>query len=221
MIVLFVEDDLDLAQRTICFLEKESIDIDYASTVKQAKSLSLSCEYDAIILDMNLPDGTGLELANFFEQKQLNTPIIFLTGQGDISHKMAAFNAGALDYLTKPFNVAELAIRLKILSQKKSINSDIYTICDLSINFSQKIIKRKERAITLSPQQWKLLTLLCQHSPNVVSKQKIITLIWPDSDANNNMYKSLISRLRLNLSRDNETPLISIVNKQGVALRET
>lgn len=229
MIVLFVEDDGELAQQTIDFLENESIDVDYAGTAKQALALadfSVNNQmlgdtptYDAIILDMNLPDGNGVALARVFTEQSPDIPIIFLTGQDNITDKVAAFNAGALDYLTKPFNMAELAIRLKVLNRKQHSNVTTFTLGDLSVNFSEKIIKRYDRAITLSPQQWLLLALLSRHSPAFVAKQTIINTVWQDTDVSNDMYKSLISRLRNNLSRNEEPALLFIANKQGVALR--
>lgn len=227
MIVLFVEDDSKLAQQTINFLENEGIEVDYAANIRQALAISenaandpLSEVYDAIILDMNLPDGNGLTLAKTFNDTMARTPILFLTGQTALDDKLAAFEAGALDYLTKPFAMAELAIRLKLLARKQPDKSDVFTLGDLDINFSEKMIQRAGRAITLSPQQWQLLALLCRHSPAFVAKESILNHIWGDTDASNDMYKSLISRLRNNLSRKDESGLLMIAPKQGVALRE-
>ncbi|WDE08207.1 response regulator transcription factor [Thalassomonas viridans] len=224
MIVLFVEDDSKLAQQTINFLENENIEVDYAASIRQALAISdnagIDQGYDAIILDMNLPDGNGVALAKALTERQPQTPILFLTGQSDLDDKLAAFEAGALDYLTKPFAMAELAIRLKLLARKQPDKSDIFTLAGLEINFSEKMIQRAGRAITLSPQQWQLLALLCRHSPAFVAKETILNNIWPDADASNDMYKSLISRLRNNLSRKDEPGLLAIAPKQGVALRE-
>ena len=227
MIVLFVEDDSKLAQQTINFLENEGIEVDYAANIRQALAISenagadpLLQAYDAIILDMNLPDGNGVSLAKTLSETMANTPILFLTGQAEIDDKLAAFAAGALDYLTKPFAMAELAIRLKLLGRKQPDKADAFALDNLEINFSEKIILRGKRAITLSPQQWQLLALLCRHSPAFVAKETILNSIWPDTDASNDMYKSLISRLRNNLSRKDEPGLLVIAPKQGVALRE-
>ncbi|WDE10146.1 response regulator transcription factor [Thalassomonas haliotis] len=226
MIVLFVEDDSKLAQQTINFLENEGIEVDYAAGVKSALAISedaglaLATAYDAIILDMNLPDGNGVSLAKILSARLPHTPILFLTGQAALEDKVAAFDAGALDYLTKPFAMAELAIRLKLLARKQPEHSDTFTLADLQVNFSEKIIQRAGRGITLSPQQWQLLALLCRSSPAYVAKATILSTIWADIDASNDMYKSLISRLRNNISRKHEAALLSIAPKQGVALRE-
>ncbi len=219
MIVLFVEDDQKLAQQTIDFLAVENIDIDYVGSVSAAQQISVSQSYDAIILDMNLPDGNGIALAHHFQHEMPETPIIFLTGQDNITDKLSAFDAGALDYLTKPFELAELTIRLKLLLNKGKVITSSFSLEDLYINFSEKIAMRGNRAITLSPQQWRLLTLLAKKSPHYVSKQQIIETIWSDKEVSNDMYKSLLSRLRTNLTGADESTLLAIAKKDGVALR--
>ena len=219
MIVLFVEDDQKLAQQTIDFLALEDIDVDYVSSISAAKQVSMAQRYDAIILDMKLPDGDGTLLAQYFQRDRPETPIIFLTGQDNISDKLSAFDAGALDYLTKPFELAELTIRLKLLLTKGRTRQSNFLLADLSINFAEKILSRGKRAITLSPQQWILLALLAQQSPAYVSKQQIIATVWPDQDVSNDMYKSLLSRLRTNLTGVGENCLLFSAKKVGVALR--
>ena len=219
MIVLFVEDDQRLAQQTIDFLALEHIDVDYVSSISAAKQVSMAQRYDAIILDMKLPDGDGIILAQHFQCDRPDTPIIFLTGQDKISDKLSAFDAGALDYLTKPFELAELTIRLKLLLTKGRTRQSNFILDDLSVNFAEKILSRGKRAITLSPQQWTLLALLAQQSPAYVSKQQIIATVWPDQDVSNDMYKSLLSRLRTNLTGVGENCLLFSAKKVGVALR--
>lgn len=218
MIVLLVEDDTILATQTIEFLESEGFEVDYASSIQQAVGISGEQKYDAIILDINLPDGTGLELAKRWQGQQ-TAPILFLTARHELDDKLAAFELGALDYITKPFALEELAARLKILINKQPTLSQNFKLDTLEINFESKIAKRGERVILLSPQQWQLLALLSKHSPNPIAKIDIIEHIWPDQDVNNNMYKSLITRLRSNLSKADECQLLHTLKKQGLALK--
>ena len=220
MLILFVEDDLELASQTMDFLAQEGIDIDFASNVKQARHLFEKEQFSAVILDMNLPDGNGLELAEHFTANSPNTPILFLTGQDSIEDKLSAFSAGALDYLTKPFSLAELAVRVKLLGLKKTQHQNTFNIANLFIDFESKVVKRQEQAITLSPQQWQLLKMLADNSPGFVSKQQVVENIWPDRDVTNDMYKALVSRLRTNLSPNAQSNLIVIARKQGIALKE-
>ncbi|CAH9063664.1 Transcriptional activator protein CzcR [Pseudoalteromonas holothuriae] len=219
MIILLVEDDTVLATHSINFLAQEGIEVDYASTVKQAQAISEQQQYDAIVLDINLPDGDGLSLAKLWQGTR-DEPILFLSARDKLDDKLKAFSLGALDYLTKPFALAELAVRIKLLANKTLVKkSTTFKLDSLSVDLQAKIITRGQRVIILSPQQWLLLSLLIEHYPNPVNKSCIINHIWPDEDTNNNMYKSLLTRLRTNLSRDEEVPLLHTLKKQGLVLR--
>ncbi|NOU50407.1 response regulator transcription factor [Pseudoalteromonas sp. JBTF-M23] len=219
MIILLVEDDTLLATHSIDFLAKEGIEVDYASTVRQAKSISAQQQYDAIVLDINLPDGDGLNLAQQWQHTR-SEPILFLSARAALDDKLKAFSFGALDYLTKPFALEELAIRIKLLANKNTLKSNKrFALDSLNVDLNAKIITRAQRLIVLSPQQWQLLTLLVEHYPNPVDKATVINTIWPDQDVNNNMYKSLLTRLRSNLSHEHETPLLHTLKKQGIVLK--
>lgn len=221
MLILFVEDDRALAANTIDFLNNEGIEVDFADSVHAAKEISSKQEYDAIVLDIGLPDGTGFVLATHFTAAQPDTPIIFLTAEAALDNKLLAFSLGALDYLTKPFELAELTIRLKLLEAKKpSIRSKPFVLGDLTIDLQQRIATRSKRVITLSPQQWLLLTLLINHYPAPVSKAIILEKLWPDNNVTTAMYKTLVSRLRNNISHQQETPLLHTIKGVGVVLRE-
>ncbi|QTL37687.1 response regulator transcription factor [Pseudoalteromonas viridis] len=224
MLILLVEDDAVLAAQTIDFLNAEGIDVDYAATLGRAKEIAAQTasfdKYDAIILDMSLPDGNALSLL----QQSLagfDAPVLFCTAATDLDDKLAAFAAGALDYITKPFALPELAVRVKLLAGKVSKCNQVFELGSLHVDFSAKIVRRGNRTIVLSPQQWQLLTLLAEQAPAPVSKAQILRHIWPDSEVNNNMYKSLLTRLRHNLSRENEASVIQTLKGQGVALRES
>jgi len=218
MIVLLVEDDAVLASQTIDFLQNEGIEIDYARSIGQAIGISQEQKYDAIILDINLPDGSGLELAKHWQGQQ-SAPILFLTARHELQDKLEAFQLGALDYITKPFALEELTARLKILVNKQPNLNNHFKLDTLEVNFDSRVAKRGERVILLSPQQWQLLALLSKHSPNPIDKTDIMTQIWPEQDVNNNMYKSLITRLRSNLSQSNECQLLHTLKKQGLVLK--
>lgn len=221
MLILFVEDDRALAANTIDFLNSEGIEVDFADSVHAAKEISSHQEFDAIVLDIGLPDGSGFILATHFAATHPDTPIIFLTAEHALHNKLKAFSLGALDYLTKPFALAELAIRLKLLEAKRTnTKSKPFVLSDLTIDLQQRIATRKKRVITLSPQQWQLLTLLISHHPTPVSKTTILEKLWPDNNVTPDMYKTLVSRLRNNISQRDELPLLHTIKGVGVALRE-
>ncbi|KZN29759.1 response regulator transcription factor [Pseudoalteromonas luteoviolacea] len=223
MLVLLVEDDTVLAAQLIDFLQRENIEVDYATSVRSAQEIAAQTtrysRYDAAILDMDLPDGSGLSLIKAQIQGE-GVPVLFCTAATSLEDKLAAFSAGALDYITKPFDLPELAVRLKILAKKQHAKaSNVFELDTLVVNFDSKIAKRGERILVLSPQQWLLLGLLAKNAPNPVSKEQILSHIWPEQDVNNNMYKSLLTRLRKNLSKDDELMLLQTMKGQGVVLR--
>lgn len=221
MLILLVEDDRQLAASTISFLNHEGIDVDYADTLKGAIHIANGQEFDAIVLDISLPDGTGFSLAEHFSRTHANTPLLFLTAEHQLEHKLNAFSLGALDYLTKPFELAELVVRLKLLKAKKPANSaTLFSLLDLRVDLNLRIATRNARAITLSPQQWQLLQLLIESFPAPVSKHAILNALWPDQDGSADMYKTLIARLRKNLSCADEAPLLHTIKGVGVVLRE-
>ncbi|MCG7561118.1 response regulator transcription factor [Pseudoalteromonas sp. McH1-42] len=224
MLILLVEDDAVLAAQTIDFLNAEGIEVDYAATLSCAKDIAAQTatfdKYDAIVLDMALPDGNALSLL----QQSLagfDAPVLFCTAATDLDDKLAAFTAGALDYMTKPFALPELAVRIKLLAGKVNKHNQVFELGSLHVDFSAKIVTRGSRTIVLSPQQWQLLALLAEQAPAPVCKAQILRHVWPDSEVNNNMYKSLLTRLRHNLSRDDEPSVIQTLKGQGVALRES
>ncbi|KZN43823.1 response regulator transcription factor [Pseudoalteromonas luteoviolacea] len=224
MLVLLVEDDTALAAQLIDFLQHENIEVDYAASVSSAKEIAAQTtkysRYDAAILDMDLPDGNGMSLINEQILGQ-GVPVLFCTAATALEDKLAAFSAGALDYITKPFDLPELAVRLKLLAKKQGTQSEnTFELDSLLIDFNTQIAKRGERILVLSPQQWLLLSLLTKSAPNPVSKEDILCKIWPDQDVNNNMYKSLLTRLRKNISRDSELGLLHTIKGQGLVLRK-
>lgn len=146
---------------------------------------------------------------------------LFLSARAELDNKLKAFELGALDYLTKPFELAELAMRVKLLAVKKrGLSQQTFVLDTLTVNLTLRTVHRGERLITLSAQQWQLLTHLIEHSPAAVSKQHIIDQIWPDQDSSNDMYKMLLARLRRNIDSEGDKPLIQTIRGVGVALRE-
>lgn len=221
MLILLVEDDRALAATTIDFLHHEGIEVDYADSIAHAKLIADGQQYDAFVLDVGLPDGVGFELARYFQRSHPAVPILFLTANSLLDAKLEAFSLGALDYLTKPFELAELAIRIKLLGVKRQDSlHHVFRLGDLVVDQAKRIIRRGERVITLSPQQWTLLTLLIEHTPNPVSKTRILERVWPEQDASITMYKTLITRLRSNLSQEHEKPLLHTLKGVGVVLRD-
>lgn len=176
--VLLIEDDMDLAATIVDYLELEDICCDHAANGTEGLSLVNRCEFDVIILDINMPKIDGLTVCKRLREQGVVTPIIMLTARDTLDDKLLGFDAGADDYLVKPFELRELTARLKALTKRKSGQSNKLSMWGVEADFSQKTLKRDGQVIQLSPMGWKLLEVLMRQSPNVVSRDKLYTSIW-------------------------------------------
>ncbi|WP_448547689.1 response regulator transcription factor [Thalassotalea fusca] len=219
MLVLLAEDEADLAELTIDYLEDEGIECDYAADGKMAINLLESTRYDVIVLDVNMPKADGFTVCNWLKEQLIDTPVIFLTARDSIDDKLLGFETGADDYLTKPFELDELVARLKVLARRKNEARRVFKLEDLTIDYAAHIVTRNNEEISLQPAQWQLLCLLAKHSPNVVSKLDIEGHVWPDQDVNKDMLKTLIFRLRTAIDREGQHALIHTIRGAGIALR--
>lgn len=220
MLVLLVEDERDLAELTVDYLEAEEIECDYASDGKMALSLIAENQYDIIILDVTMPKMDGFTLAKRLQEQNITTPIIFVTARDHLDDKLLGFNLGADDYLTKPFELEELVARLHVLANRTKQAPALFELDSLQVDFSLRIARRGERELELSPTQWQLLTLLCENSPKIVDKLTIENTIWPDKEANKDMLKTLVFRLRNIVDGKTDQPLLHTIRGAGVCLRE-
>jgi len=222
MLVLLVEDDKDLAELVIEYLESESIQCDLAYHGRAALTLVEENEYDVIISDVNMPFVDGISFSKTLRQNGISTPLIMLTAKDMLEDKLAGFAAGADDYLVKPFELAELVARVKVLNTRQKGQQFMLKVKDLSLNTETREVKRQDKLVSLSSNEWKLLEHLMRHSPTVISKEKIERLIWQDETPSNDAYKMLIYRLRKSIDSDSDPDtkpaLLNTVRGQGVSI---
>ncbi len=219
MLVLFAEDERDLAELIIDYLETENIDCDYAFDGENAMNLLSENQYDVIVLDVNMPRSDGFSVCKKLKQSGNDTPVIFLTARDALDDKLTGFELGADDYLTKPFEVAELVARIKVLANRKVKKNKDFQLDTLVIKYGQRQIFRAGRALELTPGQWQLMTILARHSPNVVSRINLENEIWPDQEPSKDMLKMLVFRLRSIVDSDKQQPLIHTIRGAGIVLR--
>lgn len=194
MLILLVEDESDLAELTIDFLETTNIECDYAFDGINTLILIEKNKYDVIVLDVSMPRLNGFSVCERIRAQGNSTPIIFLTAHDSLTDKLNGFSLGADDYLTKPFELEELAIRIKVLTNRatKAPITDVLSLNSLSIDYQKRSVNRSGRLIALSPTQWKLLQLLAKNSPNIVDRVTIEDEIWPDQIPSKDMLKTLV-----------------------------
>ncbi|WP_185236007.1 response regulator transcription factor [Teredinibacter franksiae] len=220
MIVLLVEDNRDLAGSVLDYLEMEGFDCDYAERGDHALELCRDNTYDAMILDIMMPGLDGLSLCKTLREHGNNAPVIMLTARDTLDDKLAGFEAGADDYLVKPFDLPELSARVRAITKRKTSNGSSLKVADLEVNLDNHQATRSEQPIDLSPACWKLLVALIQSSPRVLSRYELESVLWKDSPPDSEALKSHLYTLRKLVDKPFANPLIHTLRGVGVALRD-
>lgn len=201
MKILIIEDDAILAQNINEALTSEGFVTENVYDGTLAQKLLVKESYDCIIMDVNLPGATGFDLCKQFRSYNTHTPVILLTAFGELEDKIKGYDNGADDYLTKPFYMRELILRINSLikrsENKPSGGNEYLVLNDISINLAQKKVDRRGKEITLTPREFQILVKLCKNRGDVVSKSELIREIWGTSvDANTNTIEVYINFLR-------------------------
>lgn len=198
MRVLVVEDDHKIAGSIKRGLEQESMAVDVAYDGNGGFDLASSEDYDVIILDRLLPEMDGALICRKLRDHGVHTPILILTAKGQISDKVEGLNAGADDYLVKPFAFEELLARIKALSRrpKKSLGA-VLKVLDLTLNTLTYEVKRGAKTIALSSREFALLEYLMRHPNQILTKDQIIDHVWDyDADVLPNTVEVYVGYLR-------------------------
>ena len=189
MRVLIIEDNPDIAANIGDYLEDLGHTVDFAGDGITGLHLAVVNDFDAIILDLALPGMDGLEVCRKLRlDASKDTPVLMLTARDRLEDKLAGFETGADDYLVKPFELQEVAARLKVLASRgRRRTKRELTVGDLQYNLDTLSVKRQGREIHLNPIGLKLLQCLMEASPNVVSRAELEMEVWgeemPDSDS--------------------------------------
>jgi len=178
--------------------------------------------YDAIILDIMMPKVDGLTVLRRLRGKNIDTPVLFLTAMDSISDRVAGLDAGADDYLTKPFAFEELLARVRVLIRKKSGNkTNVYTMADLSIDVQGHEVRRGDTLIPLSSKEYAILEYMMLNKNIVLSRETLERNIWGYSyDGVSNMIDVYIRYLRKKIDEGFEPKLIHTVRGAGYVLKE-
>jgi two-component system OmpR family response regulator len=204
--ILLVEDDPQLNENIKSALQIEGYDVQSVFDGELAYRLMQRENYDCIILDVNLPIYSGYELAKKFRNINTLTPIIMLTAFGELEDKVKGYTSGADDYLTKPFYMKELALRVQAL-MNRSRNSDTSRLPeivfdDIVINDKSKQVTRQQQEITLTPREYQILSTLVNAKGDIVSKNDLTALLWGKHiDTNTNTIEVYINFLRKKLDK--------------------
>lgn len=198
MRLLIIEDEHRIANTIKKGLEQEKYAVDVAYDGTDGFDLAMSEEYDGIILDVMLPGKDGITLCKELRSNDIHTPILMLTAKGQIQDKVTGLDAGADDYLTKPFSFEELLARVRALVRRpKQVLSSILKVEDITLDTKLYTVQRDGLDIKLSSKEFSLLQYLMRNAHTIVTKDQIISNVWDyDADILPNTVEVYIRNLR-------------------------
>ena len=205
--VLIIEDDKILNRGVGFALKREGYDILSAYNKYEGKQLILNNKIDFLLLDINLPDGNGLELCNEIREK-VTFPIVFFTANDTEEDMLKGFECGGDDYISKPFSVEVLKYKVNAILKRNITNKNIFEYKDLKINFDKMIVLINDNEVNLTVTEFKLLELLAKNKGKVITKEVFLEKIW-DNNGNfvdENTLSVNIRRLRKKIEKDSKKP---------------
>lgn len=216
MRILLVEDDLRIGENLSQILTSKHYLVDWATTITKAEELIFSLDYDLLIIDWMLPDGDGVSLCRSLRGEGLTMPILIMTARSQVEDKVDGLNAGADDYITKPFVMEELLARIRaLLRRNKTTQTPLIMIADLEIDTNLHQVRRQGKLIPLSPKEYSLFEYLLQHPGQALSREEIFEHVWGEiSDSFSNTVDVHIRFLRQKLPPE----LIKTIKGKGYAL---
>ncbi|WP_353268243.1 response regulator transcription factor [Gemmatimonas sp.] len=220
MRVLVVEDDPRLAALIARGLREESYAVDTCDNGKSAIMQAAVNSYDAVVLDVMLPGVDGLTVVSTLRERHIHTPVLMLTARDTVPDRIAGLDAGADDYLVKPFDFGELLARLRaLLRRPEAVQPMRVTIADLEIDLQAHTVIRAGTPIVLTAKEFALLELLARNAGRVVSRADIVSHVWDDNhDPFTNAVEVYMNRLRGKIDREPFAPLLHTRRGAGYML---
>ena len=213
--ILIVEDDA-LLNKTLAYnLSSDGWDVTPALNAKTAAALLAGTEYDLVLLDINLPDGNGYDLCRLVKPEHPDTVVIFLTANDQESDQLRGYEAGAVDYITKPFSIEALQRKIRamfaMLEHHKPAK-DLYDDGRLFLDFSEQSATLNGKPVTLSPMEYKMLHLFCKNPRQVLTRQRLLERLWDVDEkfVDEHTLTTSISRIRGKIEAEGDTYIKTI-----------
>ena len=221
MRILIAEDELELAAALEAMLKREHYSVDVVHDGDDALDYGLAENYDGLVLDIMMPKMDGLEAVRRMRERGTDTPVLFLTARDAIEDRVGGLNAGADDYLVKPFAFDEFCARVRALLRRNAEGkSPILTLADLTLNTLSREVTRGGRRISLTSTEYALLVYLLRNQSHVLTRSQITDHVWNyDFDYDSNVVDVYIRYLRNKIDRDFACKLIHTVRGAGYVMR--
>ena len=199
-----MEDDATLADAVLRRLTRDGHAADHFTTLEDARLAMDTAQYDFVLLDLSLPDGSGLDLLRSLRRGRARVPVLVLTARDRIEDRINGLNAGADDYLVKPFDMGELSARVNAVARRSSglVVSDV-TIGDIAIDVAGRSVRVGDRGVSLTAREWVVLEFLIARSETTVTKDELETRMYDfGAQIASNTVEVFVSRIRKKLGRD-------------------
>lgn len=220
MRLLIIEDNIELANSMKLGLTQHGFSIDVCYDGESGEEMAFVNDYDAILLDLNLPDKDGIEILKYLRDENINCPVIIITARDEIEDRAFGLDLGADDYLTKPFELVELRARIQAVIRRYNgrTNPNI-VIKILEINPATRIVKIKGKTVDLSAKEFDILEYIAEKHPTIISSEEIIEHIY-DEDFNpfSSVLRVHIARLRKKLTEAAEYDILVTKRGKGYSL---
>jgi DNA-binding response OmpR family regulator len=222
MKILLLEDEPKVAAFIIKGLEAHMLHVDHVATGPEAERQAALNEYDLMILDVMVPGKSGIEVCKAIRKENTQVPILLLTALDATDDKVRGLDAGADDYLAKPFDFAELVARIRALLRRNTpgVTGAVLQCGDLQMDLTGKTVTRNGKSIRLTAREFSLLEHLMRNQGRVVSRVDIVERVWDKSfDTGTNTVDVYINLLRKKVDKDFDRPLIHTVTGMGYMLK--
>ena len=219
--ILLVEDDRETAEYIAKGLREHGHVVDKADNGRDGLYMATGEPYDVMIVDRNLPKMDGLSLVKAARTSGTKTPVLFLTTMGGVDDRVAGLEAGADDYLVKPFAFAELLARVGALARRPPLMAaTALSVGDLEVDLLSRTVVRGGKRIELLAQEFKILEYLMRHAGEIVTRTMLLEKVWDfHFDPKTNIVETHISRLRSKIDKGFEKPLLHTVRGAGYVIR--
>jgi two-component system copper resistance phosphate regulon response regulator CusR len=222
MRILIVEDDQKLAAFVRGGLEREGYSVDVLNDGRDAGEQAQAIDYDAVVLDLMLPGSSGFQVLRDIRARKATLPVLILTAKDSLEERVAGLDAGADDYMGKPFALAELSARLRALLRRGAPKETRLKLADLEVDTVRRVVARAGRPIDLKPKEYALLEFLMRHSNRPVTRSLIVEHVWDiHFESISNVVEVHINALRNKIDKGFSPALIHTIRGVGYMLTDS